>query len=418
MDRFSNIIIRDKNETKKVKISSSLKPELQNNVIDKWQSLIDTAARIAQVPSGLIMRLNEKTIEVFLKSNTKGNPYKKGEEAKLIYGLYCETVIGTQQKLIVPDATKNDIWGQDNPDVDINMISYMGFPVNWPDGEIFGTVCLLDNKENKYNHDYEDLLSQIKLHLESDLEILFLNNDLKEKNFQLQKSNSIKSKFLSLISHDIRGSVATIDDFIKMIINEFDDYDSSQLKLILNSLGQNASSSREVLEDLLSWSRNEILELEPDMKFVDIIDVFEKVLFYFKQPIQMKGIKIIKAYDTKKAFISADENMITVIFRNIISNAIKYNYKNGEIRIKVVSVGDKYEIGIEDTGTGMDNDTIDKLFKYNENHAKGTHGESSAGIGLILTKEFLDKLDAKISVTSEREEGSNFKIEIKGHNNV
>lgn len=207
MKKFANITIRDTRETKKVKISSFLKPEIKQGILDKWQSLIDTAARLSQVPSGLIMRLNEETIQVFLKSNTDGNPYKKGEEAKLIYGLYCESVIGTQEKLLIPDATKNDVWKINNPDVDINMISYLGFPVNWPDGEVFGTVCLLDNKENAYNREYENLLRQVKQHLENDLEILLLNDDLEKQNIELQQLNNTKSKFLSLISHDIRSSI-------------------------------------------------------------------------------------------------------------------------------------------------------------------------------------------------------------------
>jgi hypothetical protein len=79
-----------------VKIGSDLKPKIIKEVIDKWQTLINTVAEIAEVPSGLIMRLNGKTIEVFLKSQTKDNPYETGEQANLIHGLYCETVIGTQ----------------------------------------------------------------------------------------------------------------------------------------------------------------------------------------------------------------------------------------------------------------------------------------------------------------------------------
>ncbi len=413
MERYSNITIRETNESKRVKISSSVKPIIEQRIVDKWQLLIDTAARLAQVPSGLIMRLNEKTIEVFLKSNTKGNPYEVGEEAKLDYGLYCENVIGTQKKLLVPDATKSNVWKKNNPDVDINMISYLGFPVNWPDGEVFGTVCLLDNKENKYNKDYENLLLQTKLHIENDLEIYLLNNDLKEKNIQLQQSDNIKSKFLSLISHDIRGSVGTISEFVQMIVTDFDQYDNSQLKRILNSLSQSASTAHETLEDLLSWSKNDILQLQPDIKYIDIIEAIEKQLLFFEQQIQLKGIKISKSYDSKRAFVSVDENMIAAILRNLISNAIKYNYKNGEIKINVANQRDKSTVVIEDTGIGMNQETLDKLFKYN---AIGQHSESSAGVGLILTKEFLDKLNAKISVSSKPGKGSSFKVEIKSNN--
>ncbi len=128
------------------------------------------------------MRLNIDNIEVFLKSNTDGNPYHVHEKADLVYGLYCETVIGTQNQLIVPDATKNEIWSKSNPDVDINMISYLGVPINWPDGECFGTVCVLDNKENYYNEDFINLINQIKQHIELDLELLLSNIELKELN--------------------------------------------------------------------------------------------------------------------------------------------------------------------------------------------------------------------------------------------
>ena len=154
MEKFSTISVRETKESKTVKISSDSKPIIDSLIIEKWQSLIDILAKIVNVPTGLIMRLKESTIEVLLKSNTEGNPYETGEEAKLIYGLYCETVIGTQKELLVPNATKSPVWKNNNPDVDINMISYLGVPLNWPDGECFGTVCLLDIKENIYTSSF------------------------------------------------------------------------------------------------------------------------------------------------------------------------------------------------------------------------------------------------------------------------
>jgi signal transduction histidine kinase len=412
MENFATIRVRETKELKSVKVSSLLKPEIQSSILQKWQSLIDTAAKLAQVPSALIMRLNTESIEVFLKSNTNGNPYKNGEKEELIHGLYCETVIGNQDKLLVPDATRSDIWSDNNPDVDINMISYLGFPINWPDGEVFGTVCFLDNKENHYNKDYMDLLKQVKQHLESDLEILLLNNSLEEKNRQLEQANITKSKFLSLISHDIRGSIGTVNEFIKLITDNLDYYDKNQLKIILNSLSQNASSTHETLESLLRWSKNDILQLEPEIKSVDIISVLDKLLLYFEHSISMKGINITKSYCSQKTIVNTDENMITVIFRNIISNAIKYNHRNGDIALCVKDSDGKYTVTIEDNGTGIKQETLDKLFEYNKEHEKGTEGESSAGIGLIMTKEFIDKLGASITVNSTQGEGSVFSIEL------
>ena len=413
MIKHSTITIRETKESKMVKIGSDLKPKIAQGVIDKWQSLIDTVAKIADVPSGLIMRLNEKTIEVFLTSETEGNPYKVGEQANLIYGLYCETVIGTQKKLLVPDATKNKSWKENNPDVDIDMISYLGFPINWPDGEVFGTVCVLDNKENYYSNDLSNLLHQIKQHIETDLQILLLNTDLVEKNSQLEQLNNTKSKFLSLISHDIRGSVGTLSEFLKLILEDYDRFDKSELKPILNSLSKNAISTYQTLETLLTWSKNDLVQIKPNKIKVNIVDITETILNSFEQEIILKELKIEKEYYSNNVFINVDEKMMTVIMRNILSNAIKYTKRGGPITIRMFQFKKQEIIEIEDTGIGMDKSSVDNLFSYDESHStQGTKGESSAGIGLMLANEFMVKNDIKIIVESEIGKGTIFKLSI------
>jgi len=413
MIKHSTITIRETKESKMVKIGSDLKPKIAQGVIDKWQSLIDTVAKIADVPSGLIMRLNEKTIEVFLTSVTEGNPYKVGEQANLIYGLYCETVIGTQKKLLVPDATKNKSWKENNPDVDIDMISYLGFPINWPDGEVFGTVCVLDNKENYYSNDLSNLLHQIKQHIETDLQILLLNTDLVEKNSQLEQLNNTKSKFLSLISHDIRGSVGTLSEFLKLILEDYDRFDKSELKPILNSLSKNAISTYQTLETLLTWSKNDLVQIKPNKIKVNIVDITETILNSFEQTIILKELKIEKEYYSNNVFINVDEKMMTVIMRNILSNAIKYTKRGGTITIRMFQFKKQEIIEIEDTGIGMDKSSVDNLFSYDESHStQGTKGESSAGIGLMLANEFMVKNDIKVIVESEIGKGTIFKLSI------
>jgi GAF domain-containing protein len=248
MDRFAKVSIRGINESKNVQITSDSKPGDFDTVVSKWQTLIDTLARIIDVPSGLIMRLNSDNIEVFLKSDTAGNPYKENEKAELIYGLYCESVIGLQQPLIVPDATKSKTWKDNNPDIDLNMISYLGVPINWPDGECFGTVCVLDNKENHYNQDFLDLITQIKQHIELDLKILLSNAELKEL-------NEIKTKFMSLISHDVRGNMATLHQFLQLITSDFENMDAEEMKNSLISLSQISSTSFNTLDNILKWSK-------------------------------------------------------------------------------------------------------------------------------------------------------------------
>jgi signal transduction histidine kinase len=412
-DRYSKVTIRENKQSRQVKISSESKPEIDPSVINKWQSLIDVAAKIAKVPAGLIMRLNEDTIEVFIKSRTKGNPYKAGEEAKLVYGLYCETVIGTQKKLLVPDATKSPVWKDNNPDVDINMISYLGFPINWPDGEVFGTVCVLDSKENQYSQDYIDFLNQVKLHIEGDLHLIVTNQKLKEKNAELEQLNDVKSRFLSLISHDIRSGIGLCNEFLKLTVENFDKFDKSELTMMLETLSQSADSAYVTLENLLNWSKKDLLHLKPHKTEINIISLLNKLLDYFKQAIIIKEIEVVREFCSKDVFINADEDMLASSIRNIFSNAVKYNIKGGKIFLRVNSVGDKIRIEIEDTGIGMDKDTLNRLFSYdNTRKAEGKYDQSGAGIGLMIAKDFLDKNGAVVKVESKIEKGTRFIITI------
>ena len=415
-EKYANVIIRSRNESKKVKIGSASKPDISLIVMRKWQSLLDTVAKIVNVPSALIMRLNEDSIEVFLKSRTEGNPYEKGEEAKLIYGLYCETVIGTQEKLMVPDATKSEVWSKNNPDVDINMISYLGFPINWPDGEVFGTVCLLDNKENHYNENYTELLQQVKFFIENDLEQLHTRQKLEEKNQQLEQLNYNKSRFLSLISHDVRGGIGTLDEFLKIVIENFHNYSSERIEMLLKTLSEKAAHSYQMLDNLLTWSKNDLVDLQPVKKQFDIINLLDNLLHYFHHSISMKKIQIEKNYSNEEVMIDADENMIKVSLRNILSNAVKYTEKGGRIMLTVHQNKNRQTIEIEDTGIGMEKKLLENLFSYNNQHSKkGTDGEDSAGIGLMLTKDFLDKNNARAEIESTPGKGTRFSIDFESN---
>ena len=153
------------------------RPSVYPEMIAKWQKMIDLMAEICRVPAGLIMRTHKKDIEVFLSSRTEGNPYEKGEMAKLGTGLYCETVMKQRDMLLVPNALKDADWNS-NPDIKLNMISYLGLPLEWTDGSLFGTICILDNKENAYTKTYVELVRQFQDIVNTDLALLAAHADI------------------------------------------------------------------------------------------------------------------------------------------------------------------------------------------------------------------------------------------------
>lgn len=159
--------------------------EIPIDILDDWQEIVDVLSEIIEIPAALIMRVKEPHIEVFVSSDTRDNPYHSGEKELLHNsGLYCETVIKTQEKLLVPDALADVKW-KDNPDVRLDMISYLGFPILLPDKSPFGTICILDNKPNKYSLNIEKLMLKFRNLIESHLEIVYMNHVLGEKNKRL-----------------------------------------------------------------------------------------------------------------------------------------------------------------------------------------------------------------------------------------
>jgi PAS domain S-box-containing protein len=142
-----------------------------SEIIQKWQEMVNLLAEVIRIPAALVMKVEPPSIKVLVSSESNGNPYERDEVASLNTGLYCETVMKTRQSLLVPDALVEEEW-KSNPDIERGMISYLGFPITWPDGEIFGTICVLDSKKNEYGELNRKLLQHCRDVLQADLSSL------------------------------------------------------------------------------------------------------------------------------------------------------------------------------------------------------------------------------------------------------
>jgi signal transduction histidine kinase len=142
-------------------------------ILEEWQKIVNLMAEMLDVPAGLIMRILGEEIQVCVSSSTEGNPYHPGDcEHFWGSGLYCETVVTQNHELLVPNALFDEVW-RNNPDVKLNMISYLGYPIRWPDGNPFGTICVLDCKTNSYSEKYKRLVAQFRDIVEIHLEIIY-----------------------------------------------------------------------------------------------------------------------------------------------------------------------------------------------------------------------------------------------------
>ena len=161
--------------------------EVPSEIIRKWQEFVNLLAEIMHVPSASIMRVDPPHIKVFVSSTSKGNPCEPGA---LDTGPYCETVMKTGQPLLVPDALENEAW-KANPHVRAGMISYLGVPIGWPDGRLFGTICVRDNKRNEYSEAYLKLLLHFRDMLQADLNSLVrLHGEIEEREAKIRRSEA------------------------------------------------------------------------------------------------------------------------------------------------------------------------------------------------------------------------------------
>ena len=174
----------------------SIKPEIPDATLKQWQGIVDLMAAVCRVPAALIMKVHTSEIEVLISARVPGNPYNPGEKAPLNTGLYCETVMSTRERLLVPNALKDPKWDH-NPDIPLGMICYLGYPLQWPDGEVFGTICILDNKENFLSAQMENYVRLFKGNIENYLALLFESNERKQAERENERLISDLQKALS-----------------------------------------------------------------------------------------------------------------------------------------------------------------------------------------------------------------------------
>src|SRR6201999_1797651 len=161
--------------------------EVPSEIIRKWQEIVNLLAEIMHVPAASIMRVDPPHIKVFVSSTSKGNPCEAGA---LDTGPYCETVMKTGKLLLVPNARENEVW-KANSHVRLGMISYLGVPIAWPDGRLFGTICVRDNKRNEYSEAYLKLLLHFRDMLQADLKSLVrLHGEIEDREAKIRHSEA------------------------------------------------------------------------------------------------------------------------------------------------------------------------------------------------------------------------------------
>ncbi len=237
------------------------------------------------------------------------------------------------------------------------------------------------------------------------------------KNDQLIQANIEKDKFFSIMAHDLRSPFNTFLGYTRMLVDELDTFSLKELQKIALSMRNSATNLFGLLENLLEWSRlrRGVTNFEPETFLLKSFE--EESLQSVLEPADKKGIEI-RFEIPENLEVYADQYMLGSTIRNLVSNAVKFTHPGGRITLTAKSMNDhSVEISIVDTGIGMNKNMIENLFRLDEQtNRKGTEGEPSTGLGLIICKEFVEKHGGKLWVVSEEGKGSTiyFSLPAKG----
>jgi signal transduction histidine kinase len=225
---------------------------------------------------------------------------------------------------------------------------------------------------------------------------------------KLLELNQTKNNLFSVISHDLRSPLNALLSFTSYILRNYENFDSFELKQVLHDLNKMTESGVALLDNLLHWSKSQMVSADPKFTHTDLSSLVHEVIDQMIPLAQNKNIRLVKD-KIDSGEISTDEDMFALILRNLISNAIKYSHRGGLVEIKTSLTFEEVEISVSDNGIGMDQETAELLFHVRMISSRpGTEQEPGTGIGLILCREFAGKLGGSLRVQSWKGLGSKF----------
>jgi signal transduction histidine kinase len=253
----------------------------------------------------------------------------------------------------------------------------------------------------------EEVVARVKTHLQLHLQSIVLL----EQSRQMKELIATKDKFFSILAHDLRGPLGGFMGLTELMADESFEFSQQQQKQMIVELNESACSIFNLLENLLEWSRMQQGQIAYMPVTLNLYELVDGCITTLLDSIRKKNISV-HVDIPKGRQVFADPNMLQSIIRNLVSNAIKFTPRGGDLSISTeTSQNGRMVVVVKDSGIGMNEAMLDNLFHLNFNKSRpGTDGEHSTGLGLHLCKEFVKQHNGDIWAESTPEKGSMFKF--------
>ncbi len=259
-------------------------------------------------------------------------------------------------------------------------------------------------KAKIYAADLNEKNRQINEHANS---VDRLNEQIIGQNAILEEDNNLKSTLLSIISHDLRHPLTNTKSIIELInLHLVSNQEAGHLYQHLEAQYNRAIN---LLDNLLYWIKSQVHDGKVDKTEINLNQMLNALVEEQKLSLQKKEIRIFNQVDTGLE-IYAENEVLKIIFRNLLTNAIKFTNPEGTIQFTSEMEGSDIRISIKDNGVGMNPNTLSRIQGLSHYTSRGTAGEDGSGLGLMLIRDLITKINGSLTIESEQGEGSTFTI--------
>ncbi|MCW3788087.1 tetratricopeptide repeat-containing sensor histidine kinase [Plebeiibacterium sediminum] len=238
------------------------------------------------------------------------------------------------------------------------------------------------------------------------------NMELDTLNKQLNITKDQQLKLFSIISHELRNPLYWFRSLTHMLSAKIDSLDKQMISKSLNSINESATNTFHLMDNLLNWSKSQLGNIQYVPENINITSLIDENVKLIAHYAEIKGITLHVKAD-KELVVKADKAMVKTVIRNLLSNAIKFTPQNGKVDIEVIKKGEKVKVEVSDSGVGMGHDEVHRILNSKSSEClPSTDKETGNGLGLILTKEFIEKNGGELFILSSPGKGSIFGFEL------
>ncbi len=258
-----------------------------------------------------------------------------------------------------------------------------------------------------YKEAYNKQIADIQARFETDKRVREAEI-FRLKNIELAEANATKDKFFTIIAHDVKNPLNSLLMSVEYLSMQLDQFEPDKIKKLVSIMNNEIKSITELFDNLMQWSGSQTGKMQFKPIKVSLIQIVENAMKHLEAVASYKGIEIVVSVpENLEAHV--DENMIMTVLRNLVTNAVKFSYKDSKVVVSAEEMDDHLRVKVSDQGVGIESENLKKLFRIDSHlTTKGTACETGTGLGLIVCKEFIEKNGGQIHVESIVGKGSDF----------